>query len=279
MTHQEVAEAEGTVDAITPAKPVPYAAAAFASDKPRLISINPERTELWVSQQPATYSTLAIDKLTMDDVKELASGPIIGHDLKTTFRALLAHELTWPGGIGHDTRIGAFLLNSLERSRELSDLLGQNIDTDDGGIVVGSIWKLYEDQRAQFEKLPKIAKLARDIEFPSIYMIAKVEHRGILLDSDYLGRMSEEFAQKIKVLERNIYAHAGKEFNIGSPPQRAVEILGQNIKTDGSLGRPFFISECFLATSRSGTPRTTADSSCSHVENIDSWSQFHLRGP
>lgn len=221
MTHQEVAEAEGTVDAITPAKPVPYDAAAFASDKPRLISINPERTELWVSQQPATYSTLAIDKLTMDDVKELASGPIIGHDLKTTFRALLAHELTWPGGIGHDTRIGAFLLNSLERSRELSDLLGQNIDTDDGGIVVGSIWKLYEDQRAQFEKLPKIAKLARDIEFPSIYMIAKVEHRGILLDSDYLGRMSEEFAQKIKVLERNIYAHAGKEFNIGSPSQLA----------------------------------------------------------
>lgn len=221
MTHQEVAEAEGTVDAITPAKPVPCDAAAFASDKPRLISINPERTELWVSQQPATYSTLAIDKLTMDDVKELASGPIIGHDLKTTFRALLAHELTWPGGIGHDTRIGAFLLNSLERSRELSDLLGQNIDTDDGGIVVGSIWKLYEDQRAQFEKLPKIAKLARDIEFPSIYMIAKVEHRGILLDSDYLGRMSEEFAQKIKVLERNIYAHAGKEFNIGSPSQLA----------------------------------------------------------
>lgn len=221
LTHKEVAAAEGTVDAITPAKQVAYDAAVFASDTPRLITVNPERTELWVSHESATYSTLAVDTLTDGDVKTLASGPVIGHDLKTTFRALLAHDLTWPGVIGHDTRIGAFLINSLERSRELDDLLGQNIDTDDGGAVVGSVWKLYEEQLTRFKELPKVAKLAHDIEFPSIYMLAKVEHRGILLDSEYLARMSDEFAQKIKVLERNIYAHATKEFNIGSPSQLA----------------------------------------------------------
>ncbi|MET0779342.1 MAG: DNA polymerase, partial [Candidatus Saccharimonadales bacterium] len=45
---------------------------------------------------------------------------------------------------------------------------------------------------------------------------------GILLDSAYLENMSGEFARKIAVLERNIYAKAGQEFNIASPSQLAM---------------------------------------------------------
>jgi len=227
LTRKEIQEAEAaTVDKIEPARPTAYNPADFQNDKPRIVAVYPEGNELWVSPLEGTYSTINLDQLTEADAQALASGPVIGHDLKSAFRVLLAQGIQWPGSIRHDTRIGAFLLNSLERSRELGDLLEQTIDEDDGSQVIASIWKLYEDQRLQLEQVPPLEKLAREIEFPSIYLLAVIEDRGILLDSAYLATMSKEFEQKIGILERNIYAHAGKEFNIGSPTQLATVLFG-----------------------------------------------------
>ncbi len=225
LTRKEIAQAEANVEKVNVAQPVAFKASDFQNDKPRVLVSNPEANELWVSLAPESYAAINLDQLGGDDVAALATGPVVGHDLKSTFRTLLAHGVEWPGTIGHDTRIGAFMINSLERSRELGDLMGQTIDTDDGGQVIGSIWRLYADQKLQLDELPELAKLARDVEFPTIYLLAKIEHRGILLDSDYLAKMSGEFEQKIGILERNIYAHAGHEFNIGSPSQLAAVLF------------------------------------------------------
>lgn len=221
LSQEQREAAESNVEKIEPAKEIDYIRTDFETGEPRIVSISPDGTQLWVSAKPQEYAVVAFDALTGADVKTLAAGPVVGHDLKSTFRALLAKDHEWPGAIGHDTRIGAFMLNSLERSRELSDLLGQTIDPDEGGLAVASIWKLYAEQAAQFAELPKLKRLADKIEFPTIYLLAKIEHRGILLNSEYLNKMSGEFEQKIGILERNIYAHATKEFNIGSPSQLA----------------------------------------------------------
>jgi DNA polymerase-1 len=231
----EIVQAEATIDKVVPADAVPFTREAFVTKNARAISINSTATEVWVSSKPGEYSIVPVEDLTTQDVAALGSGPIIGHDLKTALRVLLGRGLAWPGDIGHDTRIGAFMLNSLERSRELGDLLEQKIDTDEGGQVIPAIWKLFEDQTLQFEQLPAMSALVRTVEFPVIYLLARMEHRGILLDSEYLARMSVEFEQKIRILERNIYAHAaGKEFNIGSPTQLAA-ILFETLQlpTDG----------------------------------------------
>lgn len=221
LSRKEIAQAEATIDKLQPVAQTAFQKGTFVAGQTRVVSLNHAGTELWVSASPESYAAIALDQISTDILDILANGPIAGHDLKTTLRALLARNLDWPGAIGHDTRIGAFLLNSLERSRELDDLLGYAIDTDDGGQVVAGIWKLLEDQTAQFDELPKLQQLARDIEFPSIQLLATIEHRGILLDSDYLTDMSKAFEQKVSILERNIYAHAGKEFNISSPSQLA----------------------------------------------------------
>jgi len=221
LTRKQIDEAEAVVDKITPAKQIPFKPEICKKDAPRIMQLSADGGDVWVSNAPDSYSLLPIAELDASTVQLLANGPAVGHDLKTTFRGLLAHDITWPGIVGHDTRIGAFMLNSLERSRELSDLLGQSVDIDNGGEVVAGIWRLYAEQKEQFDQLPTVAKLAREVEFPTIYLLAKIEHRGILLDSDYLQKMSKEFEQKIGILERNIYAHAGKEFNISSPSQLA----------------------------------------------------------
>lgn len=216
---QEIAEAEVPGEALELAVAADFVAMDYANDEPRVLALNPEATELWVSAEAKRFSAISIEDMNADVVKALASGPLVGHDLKTLFKVLLKQGLEWPGEVGHDTRIGAFLLDSLQRQRELSDLLERSIDMTDAGTVVAATWQAYEDQALQFDELPTIVKLAKEIEFPTIYLLAKIENRGIRLDSEYLREMSEKFAVRIAEFEQKIYELAGQEFNISSPAQ------------------------------------------------------------
>jgi DNA polymerase-1 len=237
---------------IDAAEMVPFDAATFTPGAPRMLAVNPEGTELWVSTGANAVSVLPLDDAALpptdsdsavlplanasqpqvgsrtsaspatiaaEAVHALQNGPVVGHDLKTVFRTLLIHNISWPGHIAHDTRIGAFLLDSLIRSRQLSDLVDCAVDMEQPGQVAKAIWQAYEDQKPQFNTMPEIAKLAQDVEFPMIYLLANMEHRGVLLNSDYLQTMSQEFNGQIKEIEHDIYQHAGQEFNIASPAQ------------------------------------------------------------
>ncbi len=215
VPQEELAEAEAPGEVLEQAKSVAFEAASYVAGRPRVMALNQEETKLWVSLEPGAYSELPLDALP----EAAFNGPAIGHDLKSVFRVLLSLGLSPDGTVLHDTRIGAFLLDSLQRSRELADLLDQHFDIDSGGSVVAAIWQAYEDQKLQFEQLPKLSKLAAEIEFPSIYLLAKMEHRGVGLDVEYLAEMSKDFEKKIGALERRIYAQAGQEFNILSPQQ------------------------------------------------------------
>jgi len=221
LSKQQIKEAESIEPGaeITPAKIVDFDAKAFKSGEPRVVTTNPEGSEIWMSPDPSKVMTIHFGMLDEGVIKVLSNGPLVSHDLNPLFRALLKNDLAWPGPIGHDTRIGAFLLNSLLRSLSLSDLLEQTIDTTDATQTVPAIWHAYRDQSMQFEQAPRLAKLAHDIEFPTIYLLSVVENRGVLLDTEYLKKMSIEFEGKIKDIEQAIYKHAGKEFNILSPSQ------------------------------------------------------------
>ena len=79
-----------------------------------------------------------------------------------------------------------------------------------------------------------------DIELPLIPLIAKAQLKGILLDKSYLDKLSVEYHVKLDALEKEIYAHAGAEFNINSPKQMGVilfDTMGLHVKglkkTDG----------------------------------------------
>lgn len=222
MPIHHVPVAEEPASTLPTAELTPFKADDFANDQPRVLALNPDASELWISQEPGKYAAVLAENLTAGIMKDLASGPIIGHDLKSVFKAFLARDLIWPSGhVGHDTRIGAFLLDSLLRSRALDDLLGQELDLEQGNQVIPATWNIYQQQKEQFAAEPEIVKFAETIEFPMIYLLAKIEHRGILLDSERLNQMGEELAKKIGALERRIYAQANTEFNIGSPSQLA----------------------------------------------------------
>jgi DNA polymerase-1 len=248
MSRAELAEAEKNIEQheMPPINKKKFEEADYKPGVPRLIALNPEGTTLWVSPDKDHFSVLPILESGSNDDAELPllkdmsvvaygeggmsdearemlkvvmNGPVIGHDLKTIFRSLLAEGVDWTGEVEHDTRIAAFILNSLERSRELSDLRGMTIDMNEPAQVTSSIWEAYKDQQLQFEQAPDLLKVARELDFPMIKLLAVIEHRGIRLDSEYLAVMSKQFDERIHEFEQKIYELAGTEFNIGSPAQ------------------------------------------------------------
>jgi DNA polymerase I len=188
----------------------------FAAGKQRVVALSPDGDELWVSPIKGYFSRV---KTSEADVKTLANGPLIGHDLKGMLRALLQQDIDWPGEVEHDTRIAAFVLNALIKTPTLSDIRGFSVDMADPHQLVPSIWEAYKDQHLQFDQSPKLYKVAKELDFPSIKLLAKVEDRGVHLDVKLLKEMSKKFAVRIKEFEQEIYKQAGEEFTISSPQQ------------------------------------------------------------
>jgi DNA polymerase-1 len=78
--------------------------------------------------------------------------------------------------------------------------------------------QVYRLQVTRLEEL-KLLELCRKIEFPLIAVLARMEFTGVSLDVPYLKKMSAELEHQIDDLVRDIYAAAGKEFNINSTQQ------------------------------------------------------------
>ncbi len=166
----------------------------------------------------------------------------VGYNLKNT--AKVAIELkTELKTIHHDVLVGSFLLNSLRREQSLTELAqadlaytGPDLDNispeeyiERSPEIAAVIRALYDEQAKALDAIPKLKKLAEDIEWPVIGVLAQMEHRGILLDSDYLADFAEQLKDTISDLEQLIYGHADEEFNISSPAQLAI-ILFEKLK-------------------------------------------------
>lgn len=61
--------------------------------------------------------------------------------------------------------------------------------------------------------------LAKDVEFPLVYVLAGMEKEGVQLDVEVLAEISKSITEEILQLEQKIYSKAGVEFNIASPKQ------------------------------------------------------------
>ncbi len=78
--------------------------------------------------------------------------------------------------------------------------------------------------KAQLEKNAML-ELMKEIELPLIPVLAEMQHTGMLLDAARLTAFGEQLTGDISRLEREIYALAGEEFNIGSPKQLGVVLF------------------------------------------------------
>jgi len=191
-----------------------------------------------------TYS-LNLTKLDKRHLIEPLSkvSPLVGHDVKSSLKVLLEIGCKDLQPVGHDVLIGSFLLNSLRREQTLTELAQADLGYDGSPFedldheeiisrapeIIAVIKALYDQQAAEIKKIPKLLKLAADIEWPVIPVLARMEYAGIELDTKYLAKFAGEINDLISDYEQQIYGHADQEFNIASPGQLA-DILFEKLK-------------------------------------------------
>ena len=74
----------------------------------------------------------------------------------------------------------------------------------------------------------KLDYVYREIEIPIIPIIKRMEEVGILLNLDYLKKLSKDYHRDLSKLEKEIWELADNEFNINSPKQLS-EILFEKL--------------------------------------------------
>ena len=86
-----------------------------------------------------------------------------------------------------------------------------------------NIFSLYAEITPKLQEY-KMEKLYYEMEMPLTHVLYHMEREGIRCDIDILDRIATETMAKISEAQKEIYAIAGKEFNINSPKQLA-EVL------------------------------------------------------
>jgi len=85
------------------------------------------------------------------------------------------------------------------------------------------LWQLLKPRLSRMGKRTVYETLER----PLVAVLAKMEMEGILVDSDVLKRLSNDFAAAGGEIEKQIHQLAGERFNIGSPKQLGDILFGR----------------------------------------------------
>jgi len=101
--------------------------------------------------------------------------------------------------------------------------------------------RLHQCLWQKLEAIPSLARVLTEIEMPLVPVLARIERQGALVDAKLLGLQSQELGEKLVALEREAFAIAGEEFNLGSPKQLGVilyEKLGLPVLSKTATGQP-----------------------------------------
>jgi DNA polymerase-1 len=150
---------------------------------------------------------------------------LVAHDLKRDLLRLTAAGISAPGR-AFDVMIASYLSEAspTHALEELAaNLLGARLppfraDAEGATAGVSVLGPLAANLRRRLRECG-LESLFADVEMPLVRVLAGMERRGMLLDVAHLRAMSEDLAARLRAIMNEIYALAGGEFNLNSPPQ------------------------------------------------------------
>ncbi|MDO4611393.1 MAG: DNA polymerase [Candidatus Saccharibacteria bacterium] len=77
----------------------------------------------------------------------------------------------------------------------------------------------YRNQLSELEKTPRVLEVLRNFDLPLIPILYQMEKKGMLIDRNYFKKLEKEYAAEVQKIESEIFALAGREFNLNSPVQ------------------------------------------------------------
>ncbi|RME86783.1 MAG: DNA polymerase I [Anaerolineae bacterium] len=170
--------------------------------------------------------------------------PKVGHNLKYDFIVLARHGLRVTP-LAFDTMIAEWLVDPASRNLGLKNLafarLGEEMTPIEDLIGKGKkqhsmaevavetvaayaaadaevTLRLEEILTKELERVNGVA-LFHEIEMPLVPVLAEMEMEGVLLDTGFFRRYSEELQARLAEIEKRVYAEVGKTFNLNSTQQ------------------------------------------------------------
>jgi DNA polymerase-1 len=174
-----------------------------------------------------------------------------GHDLKALTLVLASGGVSLRGG-HDDVELLSYLLNPSRREHALEDLARERLNTELPALpATGKKAKALAEHSPEelaaayahradaarqlaprlWKELEEVAlaKLARELELPLLPILARMERRGVKVDTSVLQTISAKVDSECLAQEKNIHQLAGREFNVGSNPQLA-QVLYTDLK-------------------------------------------------
>jgi DNA polymerase-1 len=158
-------------------------------------------------------------------------------------------------GVAFDSMLASYLLDAGERNHNLDELAVRylNHTTTKISELIGSgknqkrmdevpipqithyaaedadiVWRIRPPLERRLAEAG-LKELLETVEVPLVEVLAELEYNGIRVDSARLAELSKQYGEKLATAEQEIYALAGRKFNIGSPKQLQ-EILFDELK-------------------------------------------------
>ncbi|MBO4400366.1 MAG: DNA polymerase I [Selenomonadaceae bacterium] len=168
------------------------------------------------------------DDFQLAEIFQKFSRKIIVHNLKKILHRVEIAD------VSHffDVELAAYLLYPEREKYTCAELLmlefGLRLPDDSSAAQTVALEKL---GALYAEKLDaaNLSKLYAEMELPLTEVLAKMEMRGVYVDTSRLDEKSAELEARIATIEQSIYELAGESFNINSPKQLA-EILFTKLK-------------------------------------------------
>lgn len=181
------------------------------------IVLHCEGDELWLSLDAISVSHTKIDEIDKSFWRAIEFGTVVSYDIKQLYHDLAVRNISVRFDLLHDIRQAAFLLDPLRRDRSLDGLMGGELTSPVERVA--AMRQIYGWQVEAFKANEHIADIAHRFDFPLIYVLFLMEHRGIKIDPKFLAKMSKELGEEHAELEQQMYTMVGYDFNIASPTQ------------------------------------------------------------
>lgn len=185
------------------------------------IAFSSDRNDIGLACRPAEARSLPLARL--EELRSALEDPALpkaASDLKSLTLHLLKNGIQ-ARGLRDDISVYAFLLDADPGSCGLEALVERRLDLRAGPRAderASFVHELNERLRPEVERRGFL-KLYEEIELPLAGVLARMEHAGIRIDTNELGRLSSLMESGIARLTADIHALAGREFNISSPQQ------------------------------------------------------------
>ncbi len=186
-----------------------------AIERPRDIAISSTHGVAVTVSSEAEEATSKLKAALVDE-----SLPKAIHDYKSATHVLERQGITL-AGVDYDPMLYSYLLDPTYSSHRLADVALRRFNLKLSGTLPEAAditGRLATALRREVEEAG-LLKLYQEIDLPLVPVLARMEHAGVKIDRAALAEMSSRLEREIDAKAKEIYQHAGIEFNISSPKQ------------------------------------------------------------